>query len=148
MHNKLNLYIPNKKINNHSFIISIRNVIENYEIKKEKIIRHDYVTKSLIQYAKSIKKNRYNWLDYATFKNMEKKIIKDENKNMESDNIINIIKAINKMDINEKLENEENLPEKDSSLNNNDEINNVNNSFDNNEIEVLSIESDNNPSDD
>ena len=67
---------------------------------------------------------------------------------MESDNIINIIKAINKMDINEKLENEENLPEKDISLNNNDEINNVNNSFDNNEIEVLSLESDNNPSDD
>ena len=67
---------------------------------------------------------------------------------MESDNIINIIKAINKMDINEKLENEENLPEKDISLNNYDEINNVNNSFDNNEIEVLSLESDNNPSDD
>ena len=33
-------------------------------------------------------------------------------------------------------------------MNNNDEINNVNNSFDNNEIEVLSLESDNNPSDD
>ena len=67
---------------------------------------------------------------------------------MESDNIINIIKAINKMDINEKIENEKNLPEKDRSLNNDDEINNVNNSFENKEIEVLSIESDNNSSDD
>ena len=55
---------------------------------------------------------------------------------MENDNIINIIKEINKMDINEKTENEKNLPEKDNSLNNDDEINNINNSFENNEIEV------------
>ena len=94
LQNKLNLYFPNKKVTNHSFITSIRNVIENYEIKKEKIIRHDYITKSLIYYSKGIKKNQYNWLDYATFKNIEQKIIKDENNNLEINNIINIIKTI------------------------------------------------------
>ena len=39
LHNKLNLYLPNKKITNSNVILSIGNVILNYEIEKEKIIR-------------------------------------------------------------------------------------------------------------
>ena len=39
LHNKLNLYLLNKKITNSNFILSIGNVILNYEIEKEKIIR-------------------------------------------------------------------------------------------------------------
>ena len=73
LHNKLNIYIPNKKVNNHNFIISLKNAISNYETPKEKITRHDYVTKSLIYCSKTIKKNQYKWLDYQTFKNLEKK---------------------------------------------------------------------------
>ena len=34
LHHKMNLYLPNKKINNHNFIISLRNVIRNYETLK------------------------------------------------------------------------------------------------------------------
>ena len=73
LHNKLSLYIPNKKVTNFNFIISLRNVISNYETLKENITRHDYITKSLIFYCKSIKKNNYNWLTYEEFKNIEKK---------------------------------------------------------------------------
>ena len=45
VHNKLSLYIPNKKVTNFNFIISLRNVISNYETLKENIKRHDYITK-------------------------------------------------------------------------------------------------------
>lgn len=38
-------------INKRSIIICIPNVIMNYEMKKDKVIRKDYVTKSLIQKA-------------------------------------------------------------------------------------------------
>ena len=42
--------------------MSIRNVINNYEIKKDQITRHDYITKSIIYYCKSIKKMNINGL--------------------------------------------------------------------------------------
>ena len=98
LHNKLNMYIPNKRVTNHNFIISLKNVISNYETPKEKITRHDYITKSLVYYSKTIKKNKYKWLDYETFKNIEKKIITEENAGMEINNVINIIQSINKID--------------------------------------------------
>ena len=42
LHNKLSLYIPNKKVTNFNFIISLRNVISNCETLKENITRHDH----------------------------------------------------------------------------------------------------------
>ena len=39
LNNKSYLYLPNKKITNSNVILSIGNVILNYEIEKEKIIR-------------------------------------------------------------------------------------------------------------
>ena len=148
MHNKLNLYIPNKKVTNHSFITSIRNVIENYEIKKEKIIRHDYVTKSLICYSKSIKKNKYNWLDYDTFKNIEQKIIKEENNKLEVNNINNIISIINKLDLNENKVDDIKLNEKDNDSQSDSKFNNINNSSEKNNNDEISMDSDNYSSND
>ena len=52
----------------------MRNVLINYEIKKSNIIRKDYITKKLVNYTKDIKKNQYQWLDYETFKKIEKKL--------------------------------------------------------------------------
>jgi len=52
----------------------VRNVLINYEIKKSNIIRKDYITKKLVNYTKDIKKNQYQWLDYETFKKIEKKL--------------------------------------------------------------------------
>ena len=62
LHNKLSLYLPNKKVTNSNFILSIGNVILNYEIEKEKIIRKDYVTKSLLEIATNTNKNKYEWI--------------------------------------------------------------------------------------
>ncbi len=52
----------------------MRNVLINYEIKKSNIIRKDYITKKLVNYTKDIKKNQCQWLDYETFKKIEKKL--------------------------------------------------------------------------
>ena len=69
----MNLYLPTNKNTNTNFIISLRNVIINYETKKEKIIRKDFVTRALIEYSKKIKNNKFEWLKYDEFKNIEKK---------------------------------------------------------------------------
>ena len=74
MHNKLALYIPNKKESNINFIISISNVINNYEIKKQEKIRKDYITKILIIIANKLKYRKYKWISYDEFLTYEKKV--------------------------------------------------------------------------
>ena len=64
LHNKINLYLPNKKITNSNFIFAIRNIFINYELKKENIRRKDYVTRSLIKIANQIYYNNYSWIDF------------------------------------------------------------------------------------
>ena len=93
------------------------------KLRKEKITRHDYITRSLVYYSKTIKKNKYKWLNYETFKNIEKKIITEENAGMEINNVINIIQAINKIDLNEKIDIKLNFNEEDF---NNESKNNKN----------------------
>ena len=105
LHNKLDLYIPNKKITNYNFITSLKNKIENYQTLKENILRHDYVTKALIYYSKTTKKNEYTRIDYQSFKSIEHKIIMDENANIDIDNINNIIKSVNKLELDEIKDN-------------------------------------------
>ena len=51
LHSKMNQYLPNNKISNTNFILSIRNIISNYELKKDNVIRKDYVTCTLIEYS-------------------------------------------------------------------------------------------------
>jgi len=58
LHNKMNQYLPTNRVTNTNFIISLRNVILNYETKKESIIRKDFVTRALIEYSKPIKKKK------------------------------------------------------------------------------------------
>ena len=105
LHNKLDLYIPNKKITNYNFITSLKNIIENYQTLKENILRHDYVTKALIYYSKTAKINEYTRIDYQSFKSIEHKIIMDENANIDIDNINNIIKSVNKLELDEIKDN-------------------------------------------
>ena len=53
LHNKINYYLPSKKITYNNFIISIRNIFINYENKNINLIRKDFVTKALISYSKT-----------------------------------------------------------------------------------------------
>lgn len=105
LHNKLDLYIPNKKITNYNFITSLKNIIVNYQTLRENILRYDYVTKALIHYSKTAKINEYTRIDYQSFKSIEHKIIMDENANIDIDNINNIIKSVNKLELDEIKDN-------------------------------------------
>ena len=87
LHNKLALYIPTKKVSNTNFIMSICNVIKNYEIKCNDIIRKDYITQTLIDLAKKIKYNNYK-CTYDEFLELEKNVIKLTNNDIE----INVLK--------------------------------------------------------
>ena len=85
LHSKLNLYLIAKKKTVNNFIFSIRNVLINYESKRDQIIRKDYVTKTLLNYSRSIKYNEYRWITYEDFKKMEENVIKNSNKNLNID---------------------------------------------------------------
>ena len=85
LHSKLNLYLIAKKKTVNNFIFSIRNVLINYESKRDQIVRKDYVTKTLLNYSRSIKYNKYRWITYEDFKKMEENVIKNSNKNFNID---------------------------------------------------------------
>ena len=109
LHNKINYYLPNKKITFNNFIIAIRNIFINYEIKNNSLIRKDFVTKTLIAYSKTLKKNKYTWLDYSSFENLQKKIIAKANNTLEDNEINNIINSINNLNMIDDQKQENNV---------------------------------------
>ena len=144
LHSKLSFYLPTKKITNTNFILSIRNIINNYETKKDKIIRKDYCTRVLIEYAKKVKYKKYVWLDYDTYKKMEISIIEDNNKNLNVNALDNLINSFNILNIDNSTinhENENNNISEDIPQDEEIEIESNNNSL-NNSIDS-GIESDN-----
>ena len=57
LHSKINKSISTyKKLTNTNFIIAIRNILYDNEIKKNEIERKDFITKTLIENTKTIKK--------------------------------------------------------------------------------------------
>ena len=60
LHNKINYYLPNKKITYNNIFIFIKNIFINYEIKYNNLIMKDFVTKALISYSKTLKKININ----------------------------------------------------------------------------------------
>ena len=100
LHNKLALYIPNKKVSNINFITSINNVINKYEIKKEEQIRKDYITKTLIIIANKLKYGKYKWISIVEFLNYDKNVINDINNNITINALNELINAVNNLDLN------------------------------------------------
>lgn len=97
---KLKLYLPYKRTSNINFIISMRNIINNSEIKKNDLIRKDYVTKTLISYANNINNKKYKWLEYNRFIELEKEII-NKNGITESNAVNNLIDELNALNLEE-----------------------------------------------
>lgn len=133
LHSKMNQYLPNNKNSNTNFIISIRNIISNYELKKENIIRKVYVTRTLIEYSKTLMNNNFTWLTYNTFKNLEKNLIKNSNKTINDDDINEIIYKLDNVNF---VDNHCNATNKNSDNNDKkeEEISNDNLSIISNEI--------------
>ena len=95
--------------------MSICNVIKNYEIKCNDIIRKDYITQTLIDMSKKTKYNNYKCITYDEFLELEKNIIKLINNDIEI-NVLN--ELVNNLDINQK----DNINNDDTNNENDEEI--------------------------
>lgn len=74
-----------------------------YEIKKDSLIRKDFVTKSLIYYAKTIKKNNYKMIRLFYIWKFGKKVITEYNINSDIIVVNQIINSINNLNIESKM---------------------------------------------
>ena len=71
---KLNLNLLKKSTNNKNFLESINKVIINNSFEKKEIIRHDYITKSLILLIEEYELNKYpKWITCEEYINIQKK---------------------------------------------------------------------------
>ena len=97
----------------------MRNIINNSEIKENDLIRKDYVTKTLINYANNIKNKKYKWLEYKRFIKLEKEII-NKNGISESNAINNLIDELNALNLEENnvIPNQNEVSDNDNNLNN------------------------------
>ena len=98
--------------------MSICNVIKNYEIKCNDIIRKDYITQTLIDLSKKTKYNNYKWITYNEFLELEKNVIKLINNDIEINVLKGLIASVNNLDINQY----DNINNDDTNNENDDEI--------------------------
>lgn len=102
---KLNYYLPKRATNNKDFVASISKIIINNNIKKSQIIRHDYITRSMIMMIKNLKLNENpKWISYDEIYKYLQIIIKKNciNEKEESSEDC-IIKIINILDVYKSL---------------------------------------------
>ena len=104
----------------------MRNIINNSEIKENDLIRKDYVTKTLINYANNIKNKKYKWLEYKRFIKLEKEII-NKNGISESNAINNLIDELNALNLEENnvIPNQNEVSDNDNNLNNQIDIQSI-----------------------
>ena len=57
MHSKINFYLGKKSTTNNMFINAVQNIITSEVLKKENLIRYDYVTQTLIALIETLKFN-------------------------------------------------------------------------------------------
>ena len=106
---KLNYYLPKRATNNKDFITSLSKIIINNIIKKSQIIRHDYISRSMIMMINNLKLNENpKWISYDEFYKYLQIIIKknciDETHESSEDSIIKIINRLEISEFNNKIE--------------------------------------------
>ena len=55
LHSKINYYLPKRRINANDFLYCVKNIMNLNEIKNNKIIRKDIISKTLIKLTSNIK---------------------------------------------------------------------------------------------
>ena len=76
INSKLNYYLPKKSTNNIDFLNSIMKLLSNSILNDKNIIRHDYVTRSIILLIEDLKFNdNLKWLNYDDLNSYLKKVI-------------------------------------------------------------------------
>ena len=103
LHSKINYYIPRSKMTSFVFINAIKNILFKNELKTNIIKRRDYISKTLIKFAKDITDSKhFKWITHENFIKEQKKIIKDENENLNINVIEDIIVNINNIECKEE----------------------------------------------
>ena len=99
--------IPKTKLSPNDFINVMKNILTHNEIKKQNIIRKDYIAKALANIALELEENDLEWLKYDQFKIKLKNLLEEEEQGKNNVNIIT--EMIDKLDLLE--ENESNIEE-------------------------------------
>ena len=72
----MNYYLPKRKITSNDFLKLIKSILNFNEIKNNKIVRKDFITRTLIKLASNIKSEKnFIWISYDLFKKEQRKII-------------------------------------------------------------------------
>ena len=112
-HSKLSNYLPKGRASSKGFILSLKNILNDIELKKNEIKRHDYKIQTIIKIAQNYNnsKNNFNWISYEDFYKLEKEVMVILNKDEQNEENIN--KIINEINETENDENDEsNIGEK------------------------------------
>ena len=142
---KINSYLPKKLTSNYDFINSMTKILINTMNINENIIRHDYVSKTLIKLINKYKINeKPKWISYREYIEENKNITKKGSLNIDENSLNELINLINDLDIDKYNKLEDNLDIKsddyesdNESLNNNKDLDIAS---DNNSIEDSLIE--------
>ena len=130
-HSKMNYYLPKRKITSNDFLKSIKSILNFNEIKNNKIVRKDFITRTLIKLASNIKSEKnFIWISYDLFKKEQRKIISINTNIFNFNAVDNIINEINEIYENNpvadsnNIENNSNndIDSKNVEINNNDDI--------------------------
>ncbi len=75
LHSKINKYIPKNSSSPENFVVAIKKVFINNNIKNNNIKRYNIKTRTLIQIIRDLVLNKeYKLVKYINFKNYEKKL--------------------------------------------------------------------------
>ena len=107
INSKISKLIPKTKLSPNDFINVMKNILTHNEIKKQNIIRKDYIAKALANIAPELEENDLEWLKYDQFKIKLKNLLEEEEQGKNNVNIIT--EMIDKLDLLE--ENESNIEE-------------------------------------
>ena len=92
---KLIIIYQRKKINSNNFLTAITSIILYSDIKIKIIKLRDYITKTLISFAKNYNYKKFEWIEYYKFKEKQIEIIKGGTNINNFNTLNNIINNIN-----------------------------------------------------
>ena len=144
LHSKFNYYLPKAKTTPKSFYYAMEKILINITIPKDKIIRYDIITRTLLKIIKEEKLNEQcKWIEYDIYNKYFQVTLNENNIQYENSNkLYNLINIINDLDIeednkkfiNENSENENSIANINNEILMNEEEFNEDNSLLNNSI--------------
>ena len=113
---KINSYLPKKIPYNNEFINCITKIFININTIGDKIIRHDYVSKTLIKLISDLNiSNSPRWITYDEYIKVNKTVTKTLSENLDDNNLEKLMSDINDLNIEDEHNNNEKNSESEKS---------------------------------